>query len=137
MKNVDQVRITGEKTSRWKLKPIATKALHTKALEWDAEITKDAPGEEIEWRSLPGADVENFGSVRFEPRLSGSGTIVRVAMEYAPLKAARAAGGSRILQMISEHSVREDLRRFKSMIECGEAPTTKGQPAGAGRGGLK
>jgi uncharacterized membrane protein len=28
-------------------------------------------------------------------------------------------------------TVREDLRRFKQLLETGEVPTTKGQPRGA------
>lgn len=125
MEYLDAVQITGEKTSRWKLKPTASKLL-----EWDAEITRDDPGELIEWRSLPGGDIENFGTVRFEPRLSGSGTNIRLSMEYAPPGVAARALPDHIMKMISEHDLREDLRRFKSVIESGETPTTKGQPRG-------
>src|SRR5688500_9906003 len=51
-------------------------------VEWDAEIVEEIPDELIAWRSLPGADVDNAGVVRFEQ--SERGTIVRVRMRYLP-----------------------------------------------------
>jgi uncharacterized membrane protein len=125
MEHLCAVQITGEKTSHWKLKLNAMKTL-----EWDSEITRDEAGNVIEWRSLGGGDLQNFGSVQFQPRLSGPGTTVRLAMEYAPPAAGTGAMGGQILKMISEYGVREDLRRFKSVIETGEVPTTNGQPVG-------
>ena len=77
MKYLDAVQVTGEKTSHWTLR-----ISPTRVAEWDAEITADTPNEEIAWRSLPGATLATSGSVRFDPRLSGPGVIVRVATEY-------------------------------------------------------
>jgi uncharacterized membrane protein len=100
-------------------------------LEWDAEVTQDKPGELIEWRSLKGGDLDHSGSVSFEPRFGGPGTVVRVAMDCAPAAGASASKlAPQLLKAISEHRVRENLRRFKSVIEAGEAPTIKGQPSG-------
>jgi uncharacterized membrane protein len=126
MKNLKEVHPTGERTSRWQLK-----AGDLKTLEWNAEITRDTPNETIEWQSLKDADLENSGSVRFQARPSGKGTYVRVAMEYAPPLSDIAAIAPRILEKITVHSLHEDLRRFKSLMECGEIPTTEGQPSGA------
>ncbi|MEX0742464.1 MAG: SRPBCC family protein, partial [Phycisphaeraceae bacterium] len=51
-------------------------------VEWDAEILEDIPNERIAWRSLPGGDVDNAGSVSFEP--GPRGTTVRVSLCYVP-----------------------------------------------------
>jgi hypothetical protein len=34
------------------------------------------------------------------------------------------------MQPAVERQMHEDLRRFKSLLEAGEAPTTEGQPTG-------
>lgn len=52
-------------------------------VEWDAEITDDKPGRLIAWRSRPPAEVENTGSVRFEPESGEPGsTRVSFALNY-------------------------------------------------------
>ena len=124
MKYIESVRTTGDRTSHWTLK------LAGRSVEWDSEITSDTPNEELSWRSLPGAPVETSGSVRFEPRLSGPGSIVRVASQFTPPGGQFLALANPILETISEHQLREDLRHLKSLLEAGEIPTTKGQTSG-------
>src|SRR5918911_2757879 len=77
MKHLESVRATGEGRSHW-----VAKAPAGSAVEWDAEITQDRPNELIAWRSLPGADVDNEGSVRFERAPGGRGTLIRVNLRY-------------------------------------------------------
>jgi uncharacterized membrane protein len=43
-------------------------------VEWDAEIINDQENQWIAWRSLPNADVDHAGSVRFRPAPGGRGT---------------------------------------------------------------
>jgi uncharacterized membrane protein len=123
MKNVETVETGDDGRTHWKVRA----GLRT--WQWDAEITQDTPHEAISWRSTEGAEIANSGSVRFEPRLANRGTNVRLAMEYDP-PAAGVGAPNGLLEMISEHRVRENLHRFKSVIECGEFPTTEGQPSG-------
>jgi uncharacterized membrane protein len=123
MKNVETVETGDDGRTHWKVRA----GLGT--WQWDAEITQDTPDEAISWRSTEGAEIANSGSVRFEPRLANLGTNVRLAMEYDP-PAAGVGAPNGLLEMISEHRVRENLHRFKSVIECGEFPTTEGQPSG-------
>lgn len=124
MSHVESVRKTGENTAHWRLKPVSMKSL-----EWNSRITDDVRGETISWQS-EGGDVESFGTVRFEPLLPGQGTNIRVSLEYAPPLADPQGITGRVLKTISESKLREDLRRFKSLIETGEIPTTEGQPSG-------
>jgi uncharacterized membrane protein len=116
---IDQMR------SHWKAKaPLGM------TVEWDAEIVSETPNELISWRSVEDADVANAGSVRFLPATGGRGTIVKVELRYEP-----PAGklGAAIAWLTGEEpsvQVREDLRRFKQLMETGEIPTIEGQSAG-------
>jgi uncharacterized membrane protein len=125
MESLESVRQLDERRSRWVAKgPMATR------LEWTSEITADRPGEELAWRTLDDSGAAHAGSVRFEPAPAGRGTIVRVSLHYSPLGGAVGAGLVKLLGHDPQSRVREDLRRFKQVMETGEIPTTRGQPAG-------
>jgi uncharacterized membrane protein len=125
MRHLESVRKTGEKTWHW----VAT-APAGGTVEWDAEITADRPNEVISWHSLQGADVANAGSVRFEAAPRGRGAVVRVQMRYSPPGGAAGSLVAKLSGEEPEQQVREDLRRFKQVLEAGEIPTTEGQPSG-------
>jgi uncharacterized membrane protein len=125
MQHLKSVRLTGENRMRWKARGPAGLTV-----EWDAEIVADEPNRFLAWRSLQSADVDNAGSVRFEPAPGGRGTIVRVDLQYRP---PGGAAGSMVARLFGEEpsqQIDDDLRRFKWLIETGEIPTTVGQPAG-------
>jgi uncharacterized membrane protein len=122
---LESVTALDERRSRWVLKGPARARL-----EWDAEITVDRPGERIAWHSLQGAEVAHAGVVRFEAAPGGRGTLVRVMMHYQPPAGRAGAGLAKLLGSDPNSAVREDLRRFKSLLEAGEIPTTRGQPSG-------
>jgi uncharacterized membrane protein len=125
MHSLESVRQLDEGRSRWVAKgPMAMR------LEWTSEITADRPGEEIAWRTLDDSGAANAGSVRFEAAPAGRGTIVRVSLHYSPLGGALGAGLVKLLGHDPQSRIREDLRRFKQVMETGEIPTTRGQPAG-------
>lgn len=125
MRHVESVQETGGGQSHWQVKaPGGT------AVEWDAKITADEPNRMLAWESLPGADIDNRGCVRFEAAPGGRGTIVNVEMRYAPPAGRIGAIAAKLTGEESQQQVRDDLRRFKQLIETGEIPTTEGQPAG-------
>jgi uncharacterized membrane protein len=99
-------------------------------LEWDAQITRDEPGRLIGWRSLPNANVAHAGVVRFEPAPGDRGTVVRIVAHYQPLMTTTGRRFARFLHSSPDAWVREDLRRFKQLLETGEVATTAGQPSG-------
>ncbi len=99
-------------------------------LEWDSELTVDRPGERLAWHSLQGSEVTHAGVVHFETAPAGRGTWVRVMMHYQPPAGRAGIAFAKILGSDPNSTVREDLRRFKSLIETGEIPTTRGQPSG-------
>lgn len=125
MQHLESVRVLDERRSHWRARAPAGRMV-----EWDADITEDVPGELLRWRSAPGAEIDNAGSIRFRPAPGGRGTVVEVELSYQP-PAGRA--GALVAKLFGEEpsiQVRQDLRRFKQLVETGEIPTTHGQPAG-------
>src|SRR5499427_5294677 len=129
MKHLESVRTTGERRSHW-----VAKAPGGRTVEWDAEITEDRPNELIAWRSLEGSDVDSVGSVRFERAPGGRGTIVKVEMRYSPPAGRVGATVAKLLGEGTERQIKDDLRRFKQLMEVGEIITTEGQSAGRAGG---
>jgi len=125
MKHLESVLIIDDKRSHWVVRaPIG------RTVEWDAEITADEENEMITWQSLENADVESAGLVRFQPLSHDRGTQVDVLLRYSPPGGAIGATIAKFFGEEPSQQIREDLRRFKNLMEAGEIPTTKGQPAG-------
>jgi uncharacterized membrane protein len=115
MRHLERVEVLDERRSHW-----TALAPAGQTVEWDAETTEDRPNELIAWRSLPGADVRNAGTVRFRPAPGGRGTEVRVTLEYDPPLGKL---GSKVAMLFREEpgqQVQDDLRHFKQVMETGE-----------------
>lgn len=125
MQHVESVECADNGISHWVIR--SSKGLK---LQWDAKIIEDKPGEIISWQSLEGAEVDNAGSVWFKPAGGNRGTVVKVSMKYSPLGGKAGAAVAKLLGDSAEKQIAEDLFRFKSLMETGEMPTTKGQPIG-------
>ncbi len=125
MSHLESVRQMDDKRSVWTAHSPGGLA----PMIWEAEIVDEAPGERIAWRSLPGSDIENEGEVRFVEAPDGEGTEVHVTIEYHPSRGITGAAAKWINPLLSQ-MVREDVRRFKSLMETGEVPTVEGQPRG-------
>ena len=125
MYHLRSVEWVGEGRTRW-----TANAPVKKSVSWEADLVEDRPGEVVAWRSLPGADVENSGSVRFKPAPGDRGTEVRVHLRYA-MPGGRA--GQLVARLAGEEphqQVEDDLRRFKQVMETGEVLRSEGSPAG-------
>lgn len=125
MNHLLAVRATGSGHSHWTAKGPAGKHV-----EWTAEITDERPYELIAWRSLPGARVPNAGSVRFTPAPGDRGTEVRVELIYAPPAGRLGRAVAKLFGEEPAQQVRDDLRRFKQVIETGEVVRSEGSPDG-------
>ncbi|XVQ89696.1 SRPBCC family protein [Microbispora siamensis] len=101
-----------------------------KAVEWDAKIVEDLRDEVISWRSTSGALVPNSGTVRFGDAPGGRGTEVRVHLRYDPPGGRAGLALARLLGEHPEQQVRDDLRRFKQVLETGEVVRSEGSPEG-------
>ncbi len=122
---LSSVEVTGEMTSHWVAKGPANKPL-----EWDAEIINDRPNELIAWRTLPGADIEHAGSVRFKPAPGGRGTEVHVAMQYYPPAGTLGAGVAMLFHREPSIQAADSLKRLKRFMETGEIIKVEGQSHG-------
>lgn len=127
MYHLESVTVHDERRSHW-----VTRGPVGKRFEWDAEITIDRPNELIGWRSLEGADVYNAGTVEFEPRAAGRGTIVRVEVEYRPPGGIAGTMVAMLLNRSPEQQIYDDLHRFKQVMETGEVVRSDASPEGAG-----
>jgi uncharacterized membrane protein len=131
LRHLESVTVKGDRRSHWKAKAPAGSEI-----EWDAEITDERPNEMLAWRSLDGSQVDNSGSVHFEPAPKSQGTVVRVALRYRPPAGALGAAVARLFGEEPEQQIGDDLRRLKQVLETGEVITTEGQPHGPVRASI-
>lgn len=99
-------------------------------IEWDSEVIEERENELLVWKSLPGSLVESMGRVEFVDAPGGRGTIVHVSMQYNPPAGSLGAAFAKIFGKEPGLQIKEDLRRFKQIMETGEIPTVEGQPSG-------
>jgi uncharacterized membrane protein len=132
MHHLRSVTVLGNGQSHW-----VAKGPGGKDVEWDAELVQEKTNELIAWRSLPGSEVENAGSVRFEPATGGRGTVVRVHIQYRPPGGALGRTVAKLFAQNPEKQIANDLLRLKQFLETGEVATTDGQPSGLRKLGRK
>lgn len=125
MHHLQSVETVGEGRSHW-----VAKAPAGKTVSWDAEVVEDIPNELIAWSSLEGADVPNSGSVRFAAAPGGRGTEVSVEVEYRPPGGSMGAAVARLFGEEPVQQMKDDIRRFKQVIETGEVVRSDGTPEG-------
>jgi uncharacterized membrane protein len=119
MRHLESVEKITDTISHWRAKGPAGVVV-----AWDAEIYNEIPNKLIAWRSLEGADVVSAGSVNFDEAGAGRGTRVTVHLQYSPPGGKLGAAVARLFGRDAETEIREDLRRFKQLIEAGEVPST-------------
>jgi uncharacterized membrane protein len=115
MQHLESVEVLDDSRSRWTVQGPAGRRI-----SWEAEVYNEIPDELIAWRSLNDADVPNAGSVHFTALPAGRGTEVRVLLEYQPPAGAFGAAIAKLFGEDPDLQVREDLRRFKQLMEAGE-----------------
>ena len=126
MEHLRTVEATSETRSRWTAKgpgPLPD-------VTWEAEIVEDVPGERIVWQSLPGADVDNAGHVRFVDGPEGL-TEVHARITYRPPAGPLGATVAKWLDPVLGSAVRQDIARFKHVIEAGEVPRNDPRVSGS------
>ena len=125
MRHLEEVTMIGDGRSHWVAKgPVGTN------VEWDAETTAEEENERLAWRSLPDADVQNEGEVRFKRAPGDRGTEITVSLTYHPPGGALGSAVAKLFGREPYQQIGEDLSRFKQRQETGEIATVKGQPSG-------
>jgi len=125
MKNLESVEMTGQDRSHWTAKgPLGLN------VDWTAETVRQEQDTLLSWRSLPHAKVPNQGAVRFSDAPNGRGTQLDLTMAYRLPAGSIGAAVATLSGRQPQAQIESDLRRFKAILEGGEAPTTSDQPAG-------
>ncbi len=125
MKHLESVTRIDERRSHW-----VAKAPAGRTVEWDAVIHNQIENELIAWRSLPGARVDNAGTVLFQDAPGGRGTEVKVELQYNPPAGVFGAAAAMLWGEEPGQQIQDDLHRLKQLLETGVIVTTEGQPSG-------
>ena len=113
MSNVEDVRMSAQDTSHWRVKgPLGM------SVEFDAKTTEMDPNRGIGWNTVDG-EVMTSGEVRFEETAPGR-TQVEVTMNYADPPGG--VVGEVVANVLSnpERNLKEDLENFARIVERGE-----------------
>ncbi len=113
MSNVEEVRMSAQDTSHWRVKgPLG------KSVEFDAKTTEMDPNRGIGWNTVDG-EVMTSGEVRFGETTPGR-TQVDVTMNYADPPGGSV--GETVANILSnpERNLKEDLQNFARIVERGE-----------------
>ncbi len=119
MQHLEQVSVREGGISHWVAKgPGGTR------VEWDARIINEIENKVIGWQSLEGSRISTAGSVNFDE--SDRGTTVHVHLQYNPPGGKLGAAMAWLFGEEPNIQVREDLRRFKQLMETGEMTLSDG-----------
>jgi uncharacterized membrane protein len=119
MRHLESVERIDDRRSRWRARaPAGT------SVTWEAEITDERENEFIAWRSIEGSQVMHQGSVSFQRAPGARGTEVRASLEYAPPAGSLGRGVAWLFGEEPSQQIRDDLRRFKQLLETGEVPAS-------------
>jgi uncharacterized membrane protein len=119
MEHLVSVRVDSPTRSHW-----VARAPAGTTVEWDAEIINEIPDNLIAWKSAADSEVPNAGSVHFDAAPAGRGTIVKVVMDVEPPAGKLGFVMARLFGEDPDRQVREDLRKFKQLMETGEIATS-------------
>jgi uncharacterized membrane protein len=122
MSNVVEVRDLGNRRSHWVVKGPAGSEF-----EWNSVLTEQTRPKRLAWRTEPGAEIEQTGSISFEPHRGG--TLMTVRMSYSPPAGALGHGIATLLGSDPKRQMDDDLARMKAFIERGSMPAEAAQRA--------
>jgi uncharacterized membrane protein len=113
MQNVEEVRMTGQDTSHWRVKgPLG------KSVGFDARTTEMDPSRGIGWNTVEG-EVMTSGEARFE-EVSPGRTRIDVTMNYADPPGGKIGEVAANVLSNPERMLGEDLQNFAKIVERGE-----------------
>jgi uncharacterized membrane protein len=117
MQHLESVAMREEGISHWIAKGPAGMGV-----EWDARIINEVDNKLIGWQSLEGSTISTAGSVNFDE--DPNGTRVTVHLQYHPPGGKLGAAVAKLFGEEPNQTIREDLRRFKQLMETGRARST-------------
>lgn len=113
MQNVEEVRMTGQDTSHWKVKgPLG------KSVQFEARTTEMSPNRGVGWNTDEG-EVMTSGEAKFE-EIAPDRTRVEVTMNYADPPGGKIGEVAANMLSNPEKNMQEDLQNFAQIVESGE-----------------
>jgi uncharacterized membrane protein len=112
--HITAIERLGENLYRWTVTGPAGLPIH-----WEGRIVRAVPNTLVEWKSLPGSTVGNFGIARFDPNYDAS-TRVHIRMFYRPPAGVLGRFLAELLGSNPKQVLRQDLKRLKQRFETEE-----------------
>jgi uncharacterized membrane protein/osmotically-inducible protein OsmY len=109
--HITAIERLGENLYRWTVNGPAGLPIH-----WEGRITRTIPNTLVEWKSLQGSTVGNFGVARFDPHYDAS-TRVRIRMFYRPPAGIVGRFLADMLGVNPKIVLEQDLKRLKALFE--------------------
>jgi uncharacterized membrane protein len=97
--------------------------------KWHVEILERRENELIQWHSVSDAGAESQGTVTFHEAPGGRGTEVKIRFSYKPARGLLGYTAASLANTIIAQQVKEELRRYKRILETGVLPSIEGQPS--------
>jgi uncharacterized membrane protein len=94
---------------------------------WEGVITRTIPNTLVEWKSLPGSAIGNFGVVRFDPLYDAS-TRVKIRMFYRPPGGILGHFLAELFGSDPSNILDQDLKKLRRLFEAGKISIQNGQP---------
>ena len=120
MTHIESVERVDEMHSHW-----VARGPGGRTIEWDAEIVNEIPGELVAWKTVGDPDVAHAGSVHFRRVPAKRDTEVRLVLDYEPPAFATIGAIAKLFGHVPDTLIRDDLRRFKQLVESGELATAE------------
>lgn len=124
MKHLEEVTEEDSVNSTWKARIPGGVGTVT----WKAIITEDRPQELLTWATQPGSTIDNAGEVRFSDAPAGRGTEIHVHITYRLPAGDVGTIAGKLFNPAVERMMKDDLRRFKSILETGDALSSGKRP---------
>ncbi len=120
MKHIEKVEVLDDVRSKW----TATLPGGLGSITWEAVIDDEEQNTYISWSSLPGSAIDNAGEVRFSDASDGA-TIMHAEISYRLPAGDAGSVAGKLFNPIVEKMIKQDIKRFKSLLETGEIFTNK------------
>ena len=99
-----------------------------RTLEWETRIAEERASALIRWEST-GGDLPNEGTVEFRDAPGELGTEITLRVRFDPPAGVLGGATTRLLDDPPKLVLAKTLRRFKSLVESGEIPSTDSNPS--------
>ena len=119
MPHLESVSLIDDRRSKW-----VAKLPGGRTVAWTAEIVNDIPNVLIAWKTVGSPDVAHAGSVHFRKAPYDRGTELQVVFDYEPPGTHLISQIARLFGHAPDALVRDDLLRFKALMENRDAASS-------------